>query len=375
MRSANTCWARNAGRCAMKNSLWAKRIRGAGKAVGRQVAMMLVAIVIVMIFLAVSGYDPAAVLQGLGRAFTRDLAGTIRWATPLILAGVAVCIPFKAEVFNLGVDGQIYLGAIASTWIALALPETTGRLGLLPVFLAGAAAGALFALIPALMKVYFGTDMVVTTLLLNFVGQLLTEFMAAEVMRDPEKITQMNASRTLPEALWMPKLGAFGASSASVGIYLAVIVALIAAFLFFKTTLGYEIKLVGTNQQFARYGGMKPNGIILKVMALSGAVAGVIGAMEVTAVQHKLIAAFNPDIGFDGIVVALLANNNPLGVILSGFFFGALKNGGSIMQRVTSVPQIVTEIIMAIIILTISADVGFKFIRRRKERKTHGNAV
>ena len=107
----------------------------------------------------------------------------------------------------------------------------------------------------------------------------------------------------------------------------------------------------------------------------SGAVAGVIGAMEVTAVQHKLIAAFNPDIGFDGIVVALLANNNPLGVILSGFFFGALKNGGSIMQRVTSVPQIVTEIIMAIIILTISADVGFKFIRRRKERKTHGNAV
>ena len=346
----------------MKNSLWAKRIRGAGKAV-------------VMIFLAVSGYDPAAVLQGLGRAFTRDLAGTIRWATPLILAGVAVCIPFKAEVFNLGVDGQIYLGAIASTWIALALPETTGRLGLLPVFLAGAAAGALFALIPALMKVYFGTDMVVTTLLLNFVGQLLTEFMAAEVMRDPEKITQMNASRTLPEALWMPKLGAFGASSASVGIYLAVIVALIAAFLFFKTTLGYEIKLVGTNQQFARYGGMKPNGIILKVMALSGAVAGVIGAMEVTAVQHKLIAAFNPDIGFDGIVVALLANNNPLGVILSGFFFGALKNGGSIMQRVTSVPQIVTEIIMAIIILTISADVGFKFIRRRKERKTHGNAV
>ena len=359
----------------MKNSLWAKRIRGAGKAVGRQVAMMLVAIVIVMIFLAVSGYDPAAVLQGLGRAFTRDLAGTIRWATPLILAGVAVCIPFKAEVFNLGVDGQIYQGARASTWIALALPETTGRLGLLPVFLAGAAAGALFALIPALMKVYFGTDMVVTTLLLNFVGQLLTEFMAAEVMRDPEKITQMNLVRTLPEALWMPKLGAFGASSASVSIYLAVIVALIAAFLFFKTTLGYEIKLVGTNQQFARYGGMKPNGIILKVMALSGAVAGVIGAMEVTAVQHKLIAAFNPDIGFDGIVVALLANNNPLGVILSGFFFGALKNGGSIMQRVTSVPQIVTEIIMAIIILTISADVGFKFIRRRKERKTHGNAV
>lgn len=361
----------------MSGSIWKKRVEGALVAVGRQILLMAAAILLVMIFLAISGYSPVAVLQGLGRALTRDIAGTIRWATPMILAGIAVAIPFKAEVFNLGVDGQIYVGAVASTWVALALPEMNGFVGLLITFLAGAIGGALFAMIPAVMKVYFNTDMVVTTLLLNFVGQLFTEFMTAEVMRDPDKITQMNASRMLPESLWLPKLS----GTASVGIFIAIGVALAAAFLFFKTSLGYEIKLVGTNPNFARYGGMQPNGTVLKVMALSGAVAGIIGTIEVVAVQHKLIAAFNPSIGFDGIVVSLLASNNPLGVIFSGFFFGALKNGGAVMQRVTEVPQIVTQIIMAIVILTISAN--FKLGRRKtgkplntgKERETNGNTV
>jgi simple sugar transport system permease protein len=360
----------------MNAKTWKNRVLEASHVAGRQIAMILIAILVVMGFLLISGYTPAAVLLGLGRALSRDIAGSIRWATPMILAGIAICIPFKAAVFNLGVDGQIYLGAIASTWVALALPPVNGFFGLLLVFLAGALGGALFAMIPALMKVYCGTDMVVTTLLLNFVGKLFTEFMTAEVMRDPEKITQMNASQMLPEFLWLPKIG----STASVGIFIAVAVALISAFIFFRTTLGYEIKLVGTNPDFARYGGLDPDTAVIKVMAISGAVAGIIGTIEVTAVQHKLIAAFNPNVGFDGIVVSLLAGNNPIGVIFSGFFFGALKNGGSVMQRVTEVPQIVTQIIMAIIILTISANLKFRSprllsLRARKECKRNGSSI
>lgn len=354
----------------MKTNVWQKRIQGAAKAVLRQALMVIAGIIIVMIFLAVSGYNPTAVLYGLGRALTKDLSGTIRWATPLILAGIAVCIPFKAQVFNLGVDGQIYLGAIAATWVALATPEMPGFLGLIIVFAAGAIAGALFALVPALMNVYFNTDMVVTTLLLNFIGKLFTEFMTAEVMRDKEKITQMNASRVLPEHLWLQK---FGNTSASVGIFIALIIALVVGFLFFKTTLGYEIKLVGTNPNFAKHSGMNPGKVMLKVMALSGAVSGIIGAIEVTAVQHKLIAAFNPSIGFDGIVVSLLANNNPIGVILSGLFMGALKNGGNVMERVTEVPHIVTQIIMAIVILTISSNVVIKKVQLKRRQLNNGS--
>ena len=354
----------------MEISVWHKRINGAAKAIGRQLCMMLVAILIIMIFLAVSGYSPFTVLQGLGRAFSKDLSGTIRWAAPMILAGIAICIPFKSQVFNLGVDGQIYLGAIAATWVALILPTDGSPIGLVLVFGAAALAGALFAMIPAILNVYCNTDIVVTTLLLNFVGQYLTEFMAAEVMRDPEKLTQVNASQTLPQSLWLPKLTAFGNSSANVGIYIAVFIALAVAFLFFKTTHGYEIKIVGSNADFAKYGGIRSSRVILKVMALSGAVAGVIGAIEVTATQHRLIASFNPGIGFDGIVVALLANNNPLGVLISGFFFGGLTNSGNVMERVTEIPHIVTQIVMAIIILTISANITFHHVKRKKEAET-----
>lgn len=350
----------------METNVWNKRINETAKTIGRQLCMMLVAIAIVMCFLAVSGNSPFTVWQGLGRAFSRDLSGTIRWAAPMILAGIAICIPFKAQVYNLGVDGQIYLGAIAATWVALALPVDCSPTGLILVFVAAALAGAGFAMLPAILNVYCNTDIVVTTLLLNFVGKYLTEFMAAEVMRDPEKLTQVNASRTLPKSLWLPKLSAFGNSSANIGIYIAIVILLFVAFLFFKTTLGYEIKIVGSNADFAKYGGIRSKTVLLKTMALSGAVAGIIGAIEVTAIQHRLIAAFNPDIGFDGIVVALLANNNPLGILISGFFFGALTNSGNVMERVTEVPNIVTQIVMAIIILTISANITFRNIKRKE---------
>jgi len=349
----------------LTNTEWSRRIVSVLISIVKRLVMMIIAIAVVMLFLLVSGYDPGAVLLGLVRAFGKNLPGTIRWSAPMILAGISICIPFKANIYNLGVDGQIYLGAIAATWVALALPPMNGAIALLIVFLSGAIAGAFFALIPAIMNVYGKTDMVVSTLLMNFVGQWLTEFMAAVVMRDPEKITQTNSSRMLPEHLWLPKLRAFGNTTATIGIYIAIIIALITAFMFFKSKLGYEIKVVGVNAEFARYGGINSNSLVLKVMALSGAVAGIIGTIEVTAVQRRLIAAFNPGIGFDGIVVSLLSNNNPLGVILSGFFFGGLLNAGNVMQRVTDVPEVVTQIIMAIIILAISGNIVIKRTRRR----------
>lgn len=341
----------------------------------KPVLMLIAALLIVMAFLAVSGYDPSAMLIGLKRAVTTDLAGSVRWAIPMLLAGIAVCIPFKAQVFNLGVDGQIYMGAVSATVVALALPANSGTWGLIVVFLAGMAAGMFYAMLAAAMKVYCNTDMVVSTLLLNFVAQLFTEFMAGDVLRDPTAKVQMNASKVLPDSLWLPRLSFFGPSSANVGIYIAIIVCLLAAFLFYKTTLGYEIKIVGTNEDFARYGGMKPKSVILKVMALSGAVAGLIGVIEVTAVQHRLMAGFNPSFGFDGIVVALLANNNPIGVLLSGTFFGILKNGGTNMERATDVPQIITEVTMAIVILAVSSNIVIKKIKLKKREAKNGTAV
>lgn len=335
----------------------------------RSAMLMLVALLVVTLFLAVSGYETFAIFKGLGRAFTKDIAGSIRWATPMILAGLAVCVPFKAGVFNLGVDGQIYMGATAGTAVALLMPPGSGFIGLLLAFLAAMLAGALFALIPAVLKIYLHADIVVTTLLLNFVGMLLCEAMVSSVMRDPNAAAQMNASKMLPEDLWLPRIEAFGPSSASIGIFFAIAAALVIAFVFQKTTLGYEITLVGTNPNFASYGGIRPGKITMQVMMISGALGGILGISEVTAIQHRLIAGFNLSLGFDGIVVSLLANNNPLGILISGTFFGALKNSGINMERITDVPQMVTQIVMAIIILSITANIALPRLKRKKEAR------
>lgn len=344
------------------------RILAAIGIVGRQIGLIVIALVLATVFLAVSGYEPMAIVNGIFEGLTLDIAGTVRWATPLILAGLAICVTYKAEVFNLGVDGQLYMGAAAATAVAVNLPASMNQfVSLILIFLAAMVAGALFAMIPALMKVYLDTNEVVSTLLLNFIAVLFIEYLVTGPLRDPEAGTNLNASVILNENTWLPRISFFEPSSANIGFYLAIIVMIILTFVFFRTAFGHEIKIVGSNPVLAKYAGMKPKKTILQVMAMSGAIAGIVGAVEVTAVQHRLLAGFNPDFGFDGIVVSLLANNNPIGVLFSGIFFGALKNGGINMERVTDVPSAVTDIVTSIIFIIISAKFIIPKIKRKKE--------
>ena len=332
-----------------------RTIREGAATVGRQVALIIFSLLLATVFLAVSDYDPLAIIQGIYDGVTSDIAGTIRWSTPLILAGLAICVTYKAEVFNLGVDGQIYLGAAAATAVALRLPVMGNGAAILIVFFFAMLAGALFALIPAVLKVYFNTNEVVSTLLLNFIALYFIEYLVTGPMRDTTAGTNLNASAVLGKHTWLARISFLQPSEANVGFYLALLAAVILAVVFFRMTIGHEIKIVGANPTLALYSGIKPNAITLRVMMISGAIAGLIGAIEVTAIQHRLLAGFNPGFGFNGIVVSLLANNNPIGVVFSGLFFGALKNGGINMERMTDVPSAVTEIVMAIVIITISA--------------------
>lgn len=348
------------------------KVISAAHVVGKQVGLIVVALILATIFLAVSGYEPFAIVNGIIEGLTQDVAGTVRWATPLILSGLAICVTYKAEVFNLGVDGQIYLGAAAATAVAVHIPATMNQgVSLIIVFLAAMIAGAAFAMIPALMKVYLNTNEVVSTLLLNFIAELYIEYLVTGPLRDPEAGTNLNASQILPENTWLPRISFFEPSSANVGIYIAIIMMIILAFVFYKTAFGHEIKIVGSNPVLAQYSGMKSKRTILQVMGMSGAIAGIVGAIEVTAVQHRLLVGFNPDFGFNGIVVSLLANNNPLGVLFSGTFFGALKNGGINMERITDVPSAVTNIVTAIIFIIISA----KFVLPKLKKRAAGKAV
>lgn len=340
------------------------------KTISKQTGLIFISLVFSAIFLGLSGYPPFAVINGIIESFTNDIAGTVRWVTPLILSGLAVCIAYKAKFFNLGVDGQLYIGAAAAAAIALKIPIYIPNIvALLIVFCAAMIAGALFAMIPALMKIYLNTNEVVSTLLLNFIAVLYIEYLVTGPMIDKTSGVNLKASAVIPENTWLSRISFLEPSSANVGFYIAVIMVIIITFLFYKTTLGYEIKVVGSNSLFAKYGGINEKKSIIKVMLISGSIAGIIGAIEITAIQHRLLADFNPNFGFDGIVVSLLANNNPIGVLFSGIFFGALRNGGINMERTTNVPSAITEIVMAIIIITISAKFIFSKINIKHIKK------
>lgn len=334
-----------------------------GKQTLHQVVLIVISILLATLFLIVAGYDPMGILKGIAASFTTDIAGTIRWAAPMILAGVAICVPFTAEIFNLGVDGQIYLGAAGATLAVLYLPPMPPFLAFILIFLAGMLFGALFALIPALLNVYFDTNIVVTTLLLNFVGSLFVDYLVAGPIRNPDEVVNQNSTILFPRSTWLPRLEMFAPSAANVGIFIALGAAVLAAIIIYKTKIGHEIKIVGANSELARYSGMQTKKLILQTMMLSGAVAGSIGVIEVLAIQHRLLGGMNPGLGFNGIVVSLLAGNNPIGVIFSGTFFAALKNGGINMERTSSIPAAVTELVMALIILTIGAKFAFPKVK------------
>lgn len=330
----------------------------------KQIGLILIALVIATIFLALSGYDPIAVIRGLMESISGDIGGTIRWATPLILAGLAICVTYKAEVFNLGVDGQLIMGACAGTAVALIMPATLPAGIAAPlVVIVSMAAGALYALIPAILKVYTGTNEVVSTLLFNFIATLFLEFLVTGPLTDKTSGVALNASAVVPKNTWIPRISYLAPSTANIGFYIGLILVVVMGFIFYKTTLGHEIKIVGANRTLAKYAGMNPNRSVFQVMIISGAIAGMIGAIEVFAIQHRLLAGFNPGFGFDGIVVSLLANNNPFGVLFSGLFFGALINGGINMERATDVPSAVTDIVMAIIIIIVAANFAIPRVR------------
>lgn len=355
------------------NAKLKKQVRTTSVGLAKTILLIAVALLLASAFLGVSGYDPMAILQGLYQSFTQDLAGTIRWSTAMVLAGLAVCVCYKAGIANLGVDGQLYLGATAATAVALQVQEGANQtLSLIEIFLAAAVAGMLFALIPALMKIYLNVNEVVSTLLLNFIGEDFVNYLVNGPFRDPTSTTNLNASSRFVESAWLPHLKAFEPSSANVGAYIAIVLVIVVTFIFYRTTLGHEIKLVGANSEFARYAGINPKLTIVKCMCMSGAIAGIIGAIEVTAVQHRLITGFNPDLGFKGIVVSLLAGNNPVGVVFSGIFFGALKNGGTNMERFTGVPSAISSIVEGIIILIICADFTIRFVRKKKQKALAG---
>lgn len=293
---------------------------------------------------------------------------TLRQTAPLIMTALGFAVANIAGFFNIGVAGQALVGWICSVWFALSFPDMPGMLLLLLSMLAGVLAGAVFAGIAGVLRAYFGTSEVIVTIMLNYVALYGGNYLIRNVITE-----QRDASERIPEgaslrAEWLTELT--NNSTLHAGIFIAIIMAIIIWILLKKTTLGFEIRAVGMNPSASRYAGMSAERTIIISMLISGALAGMGGAMEgLGNFRNIFVQGAVPQLGYDGMAVALLGLSNPIGILLAGLLFGALKIGGSSMPLVTGVPIEIVDIIIALIIFFVGANYIIRWFIDRRARQ------
>lgn len=285
----------------------------------------------------------------LGSRFS--LLETFVKSAPLTLTGIAVAVAFRAKFWNIGAEGQLFAGALAATWFGLTFTRTPSWILLPLVILGGFAAGALWAAIPGLLRAYARVDDVVTTLLMNYIMIYLVSALLDGPWREP--VSGWPQSPEIVEAAQFPIL--IARSRFHLGIPLAFLCVILVHLLLQKTTLGYEIKAVGSNPRAAEFGGIRVPRVILATAILSGGLAGLAGVGELAGVQFHLMEALSPGYGYTGIVVAMLGGLHPAGVVLAAFFFGVINNGAQTMSRATGIPTYLVEVIQGVTLLTMLA--------------------
>lgn len=301
------------------------------------------------VLLAVTGYDVikayTALLEGIFGS-TRNIGEALLRATPLILIGAGIALAFRCGIWNIGAEGQFYLGAAAATFTGLHAAQLPLALAIPVALAAGFVAGGGWAGLAGWLKVRLGLNEVVTTIMLNYiaiglVGYLVTGPMQEAIRANPQT-DEIALSAVLPR-IWLP-------TRVTLGFPIAVGFAAIAALVLFRTPLGYALRAVGFNPQAAQHAGIHVNRQFVLAMLFSGGAAGLAGAIEIMGVTGRLYENISPGYGFEGIAVSLLVNNHPLAVVLSGLLFGALGAGSQLMQLTAGIPAVLIFIIQGLII-------------------------
>lgn len=324
----------------------ARPLRMVWKALRAPMLGMALAVVVGMVMLKWLGEDPRVLLQALWNVcFTGfGLGYTLYYTTPLIFTGLSVAIAFRCGLFNIGAEGQLYFGAMAIIAVAHYLPNIGWYLGIPLGILASFVAGGLWGGLAGVMKAKRGSHEVITTILLNFVAMAITGWLILYPFHNPEdqnpETFSVGAGFRLPilqDVLGNHGIALFKATPVNLALVVALIAAVLCWLLLFRTTWGYTLRAVGFSPRAAEYGGASVSSHTIFTMALSGALAGLVGVNEVMGYQHKVIDGFSPQYGFTGIAVALLARSHPLGVVLSAFLFGALHNSARELEFLSDV--------------------------------------
>ena len=267
--------------------------------------------------------------------------------TPLLLTGMAVAFAFSGGYWNIGVEGQLYMGATAATAIGLQMHNTPAWLALPLVIVGGILGGMAWATLPALMKVWLKIDEVVTTLLLNYVAIFLVSAILNGPWRDP--ISQWPQSPEIAAAAILPRL--IPRSRLHLGFILALLVVLGVWFVLSRTSFGLKMKAVGFNIEAARFSGINVERTLLVVALISGGIAGLAGASEVAGIHFHLIDAISPGYGYTGIIIATLGSLNPIGVSIAAVFIGLIDTGAQTVSRALGVPIYLGDVLQATLLL------------------------
>ena len=304
------------------------------------------------LFLLALGVSPAeayaALIQG---AFgnQRLLVTTIIKSIPLILAGLAVALAYRGGVFNIGAEGQLYMGALLAVWAgtSFVLPYPWHLIVTLTLGITG---GMIWGAIPGYLKATRNMNEIIVTILMNYVAILLASYFVHGPLKEEGWNMQ---TPPVAETARLPAI--LDGSRLHAGVLLALASVVLVHVLLFHTTLGYRIRMVGRNMDAARYAGIKATGVMALAMALSGGLAGLAGSVELLGVQFRLIDNFSPGWGFDAIAVALIGRLHPAGVLIAALFFGALRNGANSLQTAVRVDVVVIYILQGLAIIFLIA--------------------
>ncbi len=330
---------------------------------------ILLSLAIGFVVMLVVGKDPIKAYTTLLTWPTGPLFRVGRWledATSLVLLGLSVSIAFRARQFSLGAEGQLYMGVLVAGLVAIYVPLPPVVAVVVPV-LAAMVAGYLIGLLPGLMKVHLSANEIVSSLMINaivvrFYDYVLTFFLTPEGSQTRESLVVMENSI-------LTRLGdIFGLSFGRVNLGILVTGLAVTAvwILMTRTKFGYEVRTIGANEKFARYGGIDTKRSIVSVFAIGGAIAALAGVHLLLGVHRKMIPGIGFGLAFEGITVALLARNNPLLIPITGLFYAYLRTGGDIMEQQASVGSEIVQVIQAVIILLITAQVLVQWVKNRR---------
>ncbi|HIC89796.1 MAG TPA: ABC transporter permease [Anaerolineae bacterium] len=281
---------------------------------------------------------------------------TLVKATPLLLVGLGIAIAFRGGVLNIGAEGQLTVGAIMATAVALALPGLPLWVLLPLTMLTGFVAGALWGGLPGILKARLGVNEILTTIMMNAIALQLSSYLLRGPMIDPKEVaygTGYPQSAKIPQAAWLPRL--VRQTRLHWGIPLALLVAVLVYIFLWRTTIGYRIRAVGANAAASRYAGINVVGYMFLAMVLSGGMAGLAGAVEISGVHHRMLDGVSAGYGFSGIVAALFGKLHPLGIIPASVLFGALLVGADMMQRATGVPAGLVNAMQGLVVMFVVA--------------------